>query len=884
MKKLLTLVFLAAFAPLSFCSAARASEVVRETLKNGLRVVVVPNTLAPVVTTQINYLVGSNEAPAGFPGMAHALEHMMFRGNPSLSAAQLANITAGVGGEFNADTQQTVTQYFFTVPADYLDIALHVESIRMAQIFKEPDLWNQERGAIDQEVAQDLSNPEYLLYTQLLETLFGGTPYAHDALGTRDSFARTTDAMLQEFHENWYAPNNAILVITGDVDPVKVLDETRKLFEPIPARPLPPRPDIRLQPMKAGSIKLDTDLPYGLSIVAYRLPGSDSPDFAAGQVLADVLDNQRADIYGLVPAGKALSAGFSANPLPLATIGYSMAAYSEDVDGATLISILKNIIADYVKNGVPPALVEASKRHEVSDAEFQKNSISGLASAWSQALAVEKRSSPDDDISAIQKVTVADVNRVAKEYLVNDTALVAILTPSPSGKPVASKGFGGGESFAPKQVKQVKLPDWAQKIVATPRVPPSNVNPTVTTFPNGLRLIVQPETISPTVSVYGSVKNNPDLETPKGEDGADQILENLFSYGTKTLDRLAFRKALDDIGADVTAGADFSLQVLKENVNRGVELLASNLLQPSLPESAFKVVQQETSDMVAGELKSPRFLARFAMLERLYPKSDPELRHATPVSISALTLENVKAYYRRVFRPDLTTIVVIGQITPGAAKSLIEKYFGDWKATGPKPVTDLPPVPDNKPSASAVPDPTRVQDEVTLAQTLSLTRSNPAYYTLQLGNHVLSGAFYASRLYHDLREEAGLVYTVASTINAGKTRSSFLVTYACDPPNVGKARDLIARNLHQMQSAPVTLEEMQQARTLLIRQIPLSESDMSAIAAQMLQLAALNLPLDEPVRAARHYLEITAAQVQAAFAKWIRVDDFVQVTLGPPPQ
>src|SRR3954452_14637761 len=141
--------------------AAAESEITRATLKNGLRVVIVRNTLAPVVTTQINYLVGSNEAPEGFPGMAHALEHMMFRGSPGLSAAQLSSLIAAMGGNFNANTQQIVTQYFFTVPASDLETALNIEAVRMRDVLSTAELWRQERGAIEQEIAQDLSNPEY---------------------------------------------------------------------------------------------------------------------------------------------------------------------------------------------------------------------------------------------------------------------------------------------------------------------------------------------------------------------------------------------------------------------------------------------------------------------------------------------------------------------------------------------------------------------------------------------------------------------------------------------------------------------------------------------------------------------------------------------------
>jgi zinc protease len=184
----------------------------------------------------------------------------------------------------------------------------------------------------------------------------------------------------------------------------------------------------------------------------------------------------------------------------------------------------------------------------------------------------------------------------------------------------------------------------------------------------------------------------------------------------------------------------------------------------------------------------------------------------------------------------------------------------------------------------SVPDASRVQDQVTLAETISLTRSHPDYYKLQLGNHVLSGAFYASRLYRDLREKAGLVYTVESFIEAGKTRSLFGVVYACDPPNVSKARAMVERDLREMQTAPVTQEELQQAKILLLHQIPLSEASTDGIAGGLLSRSLDDLPLDEPVRAAERYLETTAEQVRDAFVTWIRPADFVQVTVGPDPE
>ncbi len=630
-------------------------------------------------------------------------------------------------------------------------------------------------------------------------------------------------------------------------------------------------------------MRQDTDLPYGLVAITFRLPGSDSPDYAAAQILSDVLSSQRGKLYGLVPEGKALFASFDYDDLPKAGLGYAVAGFPAGGDSTNLLQQVRDILAAEVTNGVMADLVEAAKRREIASAELQKNSVSGLASAWSDAVAIEGRQSPDDDITAIRQVTVADVNRVAQQYLDFDHAISAILTPQPSGKPISSKSFGGKESFAASKTTGVKLPVWARKVTEQIEIPPSTLNPFVTNLPNGIKLIVQPETISDTVSVYGRVKNNGKVQMPPGKDGVDQALDQLFSFGTKSLDRLAFQKALDDIGANESAGTDFSLQVLTDQFERGVQLLADNELSPALPENDFKIVQPQLAASVAGELQSPDYLAGRALRAVLFPKTDPTQRETTPGTVNALTIQDVRDYYHYVFRPDLTTIVVIGNVTPDNAVAVISKYFGDWKAEGPKPNTLFPTAPINAPSLTHVPDSSRVQDKVTLAETLTLTRTNADYYALQLGNHVLGGGFYATRLYRDLREKAGLVYFVDSSFNVGLTRGVYQVEYACDPPNVAKARAVILGDLKEIQTKKVTSPELHQATLMLLRDIPLSESSVNYIAQGWLSRSVLNLPLDEPTRAAHIYVKLTARDVKAAYAKWLRPDDLAEVVQGPAP-
>jgi zinc protease len=871
------------FAVLAACST-RAQDVLRDTLTNGLQVVIVRNTIAPVVTTMMNYRVGSDEAPAGFPGMAHATEHMMFRGSPGLSADQLAAISAAFGGDDDADTQQAITQYFFTTPTENLDVALRVEATRMRDLLPDESLWTKERGAIEQEVAQDLSNPEYVFYEQLLAAIFKGSPYEHDALGTRPSFDKTTDADLRKFHNTWYAPNNAILVIAGNVEPEKVLAQVKDIFGPIPPKTLLERPNYDFQPVKPDTMKMETDLPYGFVAYTFRFPGSDNPDFAAAQILSDVLTSQRGKLYSLVPEGKSLFTEFDYDTLQKSGLGYAIAGFPAGADSTNLLDDVKAMLTAEITNGLSADLVEAAKRREILNAELQKNSVSGLANAWSTAVAIEGRNSPEDDINLFRAVTVNDVNRAAQKYLDFDHAISAILTLAPSGKPISSKSYGGGESLVSTGNAGVKLPPWAMRITEQLPVPATSLNPFVTNLANGLKIIIQPETVSDTVSIYGRIQNNANVQMPAGQDGVDEALNKLFSYGTKSLDRLAFQKALDDIGANETAGVDFTLQVLPEDFDHGVQLLADNELSPALPEDDFKIIQPQLAAAAKGELQSPNHISAHTLSTALFPKGDPSRREKTPETVKSLTIDNVMDYYHAAFRPDLTTIVVIGKITPENAAAVIANYFGGWQTSGPKPNTLFPPVPDNAVSVNLVPDSSRVQDEVTLAETLRLTRTNADFYALQLGNHVLGGGFYATRLYRDLREKSGLVYYVDSSFEVGLTRGVYQVAYACDPPNVSKARAVILNNLRAMRSKKVSAHELYQAKLMILRDIPLGESSVDWIADAWLKYSALGLPLDERVRAGQIYTKLDAADVESAFAKWIRPDGLILITQGPAPQ
>ncbi len=864
-------------------AAAEPAGVLRATLANGMRIIVVPDRLAPVVATSLNYLVGATDSPPGFPGTAHALEHMMFRGAEGLDRDQLSELGALLGGAYNASTAETLTQYTYTVPASDLGLVLRIEAGRMRGLTLSQADWTQERGAIEQEVSRDLSSPFYNAMAAVQATLFAGTPYEHDALGTRPSFDATDATLLRTFYERWYAPNNALLVIAGDVDAQAALDAARQAFEAIPSRPLPPHAAI--PPLASiGSIpplSIPTNLPYVLAGLAFRMPGLRADEFATADILGDVLGSRRFELFGLVPAGRALAAQFQFEAKADVGLGMALAALPGGSDPAPALEDLRQVLADAATGAIPTELVEAAKRQELAQLAFEGDSISGLARTWSRAVAVAGLASPDDAAQAYAAVTPDAVRRLAQRLLDPSQAVTLVLTPRPAGAPAASAGFGAPEAPGVMPEHAVTLPGWAEAaLAAAPSVDPARP-PTITLLPNGLRLIVRPETVSPTVSVFGRVRQVEDTEQPPGKDGVAQLVARLFDEGSAERGRLAREQAMDDIGAQHSLGFNFTLKTLKPQFEAGMRLLADAELHPAFPPAPFEVSRRQLAQSLARLPETPDYQAGQALRAALLPAGDPALRRPTPDSVMALSLADVRAYYNAAFRPDLTTIVVVGDITPEDARRVVEAAFGPWRAAGPTPAIDLPPIGANPPLETRIADAGRLQEAVTLAETLTLPVTHPDRYALLLGNSILGGDF-ASRLYRDLRVRTGYVYTVRSAFDWTRSRGLLTLEFGADPGNVPKAQALVRQNLAAMQTTPVSPSELARVKAQVRRRLTLQGASVGAIAASYLRLAELDLPLDSLERAADRYQAISADDIMRAFATWVRPDGLVQVVKGPP--
>ncbi len=882
MRNLAALAFAGAFFATASGALAGSLAVTRATLPNGLKVVVVNDPLAPVVTTILNYKVGSDEQ--SIAGQAHALEHMMFRGSATLSSSQLMDTIDITGGSFDADTQNAVTQYYFTVPSQYLDIALRLERSRATGLSLAQGQWNQERGAITQEVTQDNSNAIYRLFTKMQNRVLGGTPYAKNGLGTIASFAHQINApQLHAFYDAWYHPNNAVYVIVGDVNGPATIAKVKQLFGNVPSATLPARPSVRLAPLKAATYRDTSDQPYTAVLIGYRTPGYDSRDYAASEILSGVLNSQRAALFGLAAAGKAYQAAYFAQTYRKIGMGIIFAAVPITTKPDDVAAMLRGIIDGYRKNGVPADLVEAAKNRAIADLEYKGDSIEGLAFEWSQALAVAHTSSPDAMLSAYRNVTVADVDRVLRASFVNATAVTAYAVPKLGGTLTAGAPMKQEDVSVPPTTHR-ELPVWARSILAHLTVPEQTLAPSDMTLPNGLRLIVQPEHVTRAIEVSGSIRNNPQVQEPKGQDGIADITASLLQYGTTTYSRLAYAAQLDKIAATTNTGTSFSLSVLADHFDRGMQLLADEELHPALDAADFAIVKHQELQGVTDAAKSPDHLADVALSDALYPLGDPMRRFATPASVGSISLGDVDAWYKDTYRPDLTTIVIVGDITPAAARAAVEKYFGGWTATGPTPTVLPGPVALNGPGTVHVPATGRVQSSVRLVESIDLMRKDPDWANLEVANTALTGGFYSSLLYHDLREVHGYAYAIGSTIAAGRVRSTYEVSYGSNPENVVPAEQQVIAILDGLQKTPLKPARLLRAKAMLMGDVPIREASYNGVMSLLLDNALSGLPLDQNLIDARRELDASPQSVQASVAKWIRPSDFVRVIVGPGPK
>jgi zinc protease len=851
------------------------------TLHNGLRVVVVEDRAAPVVQTGMWYGFGSLQETPGKTGLAHALEHMMFRGTPEISAGGLDDVTARLGAQMNGATNYDYTQFYFEMPADKLDVALYIEADRMQHAALRAADWAIERNAVLNEIDGDASSPFFNLLARVRAAAFPGQPAGRTPLGERADVARAGVADIARYYREWYAPNNATLVVAGDVNHTTVFAKAQRYFGAIPSKKLPPKREVNPVAASGGSVEAEFPFPFEILDLAYSIPGDTQHGEPAISTLATLLENQRSPFYrALVQSNIALGIEANADTQLRGGLLHVFLILNPGHSAAEARAAFQSTLESVLQNGFDPDLVLAAKRMTMAERLYSADSIDGIGDLAGYTYGIVDERISDED-SRLEALTGNDLVAAVRTYLSRPT-VVGHLSPNdspPRGNSQKSSATASDDFSKRIPNGPIVMPKWIAKSIDAPTTAHSVLAPVEFTLSNGVRVIVERKTDRPTFVLRGRIASSPAFEPP-GQEGIIRLASSVADYGSAQYAFAQRRKATDDMGAIVQTGQSFSAQGEARDFERIVAIIADGEAHPTFGNPWFDIERSQLANSLQSEGNISGVMIDRAYDRLLLAGDDPSLRQPTAQSVSGITQQDLLAYAARYWRPDLTTIAVAGDLSPDRVRSDLEAAFGSWQATGPKPDPHLPAIPPATSGHDYIGTQAN-QVYIRLGQP-AISRSNKDYNTFLVLNQILggSGAF-ESRLWQELRQKRGLVYSVSSTLDADGDRGDFRVELNASPQRVVEAVSFVRRELQRLQQDPVSATELQEAKVRLVGNALLEEASSTGQAKQLLDIATNDLPVDYYRTLNERFARITPADVQRVARTYLKPASLVEVYAGP---
>jgi zinc protease len=851
-------------------------------LSNGMRVVVVESRLAPIVETGMWYRFGSADETPGKSGLAHALEHMMFRGTPSLSYAGLENFVAHAGGKFNATTAEDYTRFYFVVPSDSLEAVMRLEVDRMQNLSLSPDAWNQERNAVLNEIDNASTNPLAKFFGDVRGAVAGENAYAWTPLGRRADVVQATVDDLRAYYDRWYAPNNATFVVVGDVHAADVFAMAERVFTPVPRRDVPAHAEIQVaSPTVPREVNETAEYPFEVVDMAFAVPGiADGRITYDVQNLAYVIGDELSPFYrNEVQAGYALFASVDPDFRQRLGMVHVLYAVAPGHTAGEVREVFQRTLAAAIENGFPETLVARVRNRLVAQNSYARDSVDDFSEEIGDLYGSQDLTLGDDTANTAA-VTPASVRAAAVKYFARPT-VIGDLRPRVAGageNAPPSVGGGVSDDFGARVASGDRVqPDYIRAELRKPVfAQPSRIAPTTFKI-GGMTVLVQPVHDSATVVIRGEERASPAFDPP-GKEGLGSTAFSLLGYGGKNADFSETEKTLGALGAEMVVGERIRARCFSKDFERVAGLLADELTTPAFPQNYVSLVLRQESESAARITTQPEYRFEKAYRELLLPKGDPELREPTPQTFGRITRDDLVAYAKRYIRPEFTTLAIVGDVNPAQVRVVLERDFGAWKGEGLAPDPALPPIPYPPAASKAIPS-SGDAVIVRLGQP-GITRSNPDYYALSVAN-VLLGHSSNSWLMEEMRMKRGLVYDVESSLNAGPDRGTITFEFGATPANLQAALSVLRAQIRRMQTELIDSGEVEGAKRVLITRSVVQESSYADIAGDVLALGVNSLPTDYYVHLGDRYRDVTPDRVREVARKYFHPEHLVEVYQGP---
>jgi zinc protease len=862
-------------------------------LQNGLKVLLFPDPSKQTVTVNITYMVGSKHENYGETGMAHLLEHLVFKGTPN--HPNIPQELTEHGARPNGTTWVDRTNYFetFNATEENLKWALDLEADRMVNSFIAKKDLDSEMTVVRNEFESGENNPFRILMERVTSTAFLWHNYGKSTIGSKADLENVPIDKLQAFYRKYYQPDNAVLTVVGKIDEAKTLQMINEKFGTIPKPAREIQQTYTTDPTQDGerSVVLKRVGDVQVVMAAYHAPAGSHPDFAPLNVLSRILGaNPSGRLYkALVDSKKATFAGSFAfqwkEPGLMMTFAQVLKEKSLDDAKSTLIQTLDQL------STTPPTQeeVDRAKNELIKNIELMFNSSENIGLNLSESIGAGDWRLLFLTRDRVKNVTLDDVKRVAAQYIKADNRTTGVFIPTekperaeiPTTPDVEAmvKDYKGGQAVA-----QGEAFDPA----------PANIESRTSRMElaNGMKLALLPKkTRGESVEARMTIRVG-DEKSLQGKSIAADFVSALLTRGTTKHTRQQIKDEFDRLKANVFIGGtaptfSVSITTTKPNLAEVLKLVAELLKESSFTKEEFDILVNEQISQVEASRREPGAVASTRMQRHVnpYPKTDP--RYTTDpdediAEIKSVTLDDVKKFHKEFIGGSAgTTMSVVGDFDAKEITTLVTDLFGNWKAQMPfarlvaKPAAVTP-------INESYETPDKANAFFSVSFTFDMRDDHPDYPALVLGNYMLGGGFLNSRLATRIRQKEGLSYGVGSNFSAGTLDAvgSFNAFAIYAPQNVEKLEAAFKEEIEKVGTTGFTAEEVTAAKTgwLQNRSVGRSQDGQLAGTLNTYLFSKRDYKFDEELE--KKIQALSPEQINTAMKKYITVDKMNFVKAG----
>jgi zinc protease len=869
-------------------------------LDNGLKVLLFPDGSKPTVTVNLTVFVGSRHEGYGETGMAHLLEHMLFKGTPTHK-----NVPAELqdhGARFNGTTSYDRTNYFETVTASDANLqwALDLEADRLVHSNVAKKDLETEFSVVRNEFEMGENAPVGVLYERMLSTAYLWHNYGKSTIGSRSDIERVPIDNLQAFYHRYYQPDNAMVIVAGKFDTASTLKLVNEKFGKLPRPQRVLKPTYTQEPVQDGerSVVLRRTGDVGAVGLIYHFVSSSHADYVAEEALLDVLTHKPTGrLYkALVDKGLAASvngdAMVAAEPGVLALLAEVPLGKSPELVRDKMIDLTEAL----AKGGITDEEVQRFKTGALKDIEL------ALANSGRIGIELSEWAATGDwrllflHRDAVKALTTAHVNQVASKYLrsANRTAGLFLPTKAPDRAPLPDqpdvtamvKSYKGQEQVAQGEEFAATVANIEKR---TERV----------TLPSGMRLALLPKkTRGQAVKIVLKINAGSEKDL-KGQVEALSLLPEMLMRGSKKHNYQQLQDQLDQLRAEVRAGdffgrgvgmsraneAKFTVTTVRESVPKVLALLTEIVREPAFPKDQFETLKKERLAALEDSLQQPDALAMSSLIQKAqpYPKDDPR-HHASPAEsverVKAVKLEQLAAFHKNFWGATNAELVMVGDFDAAQVKEQVSKELATWKS--PKAYQRLQ-IAYREPTVAdeVIDTPDKQMALVGVAQPLEIRDDDAQYPALALANFVLGGGF-KSRLVDRLRQKEGLSYGASSAmmIDAVDKGAVLLAFAMCAPQNATKAMTGMLEELTKLVQKGVAGDELAAAKQAWKAQLDNRLASDDAVAGMLMSSFDANRTLAYWDTLAGKVQALTAPELTSALTQWVKPDQLVKVKAG----